>query len=196
MKFIQRLKELRKNSGFTQKQMATKIGVATVTYVKYERGENEPNIETLESLATIFNVSIDYLLGHTEEISSINYNFYKTFSLIETSIDVICEEFPEYRNEVIKLVTDFLNHCTMISFKDKFDLLYIKNSVATQLDDLYFKTSNLKESDISNILVQANSIRKNLDDYLTIIIADIIQNKNSVESRNNKKPYFLENLKD
>ena len=54
MNFSERIKELREHNNFTQKQMALKLGVATITYVKYEHGENEPNYNTLLKFYLMF----------------------------------------------------------------------------------------------------------------------------------------------
>ena len=66
--FMERLKELRKQKGLFQKDIANKLGIDRTTYVKYETGASEPDIKTLLSIADIFDVSVDYLLGKTERI--------------------------------------------------------------------------------------------------------------------------------
>ena len=64
----ERIKYLREKNGFTQKDIATKLGVEPAAISKYELDMREPNIEALIKLATIFNVSIDYLLGRTPDV--------------------------------------------------------------------------------------------------------------------------------
>ena len=61
------LKQLRQNKGVLQKDVANYLGVDRTTYVKYERGDSEPNHDILLKLADYFNVSIDYLLGRKEK---------------------------------------------------------------------------------------------------------------------------------
>lgn len=65
MNFPNILKTLRKNKGLTQKELAKIINITDSTVSKYERGDLEPNNETLLELANFFNVSIDYMLGRT-----------------------------------------------------------------------------------------------------------------------------------
>ena len=55
-------------NGFTQKDIATRLGVEPAAISKYELDMREPNIEAIKKLATIFNVSIDYLLGRTSDV--------------------------------------------------------------------------------------------------------------------------------
>lgn len=62
-----RLKNLRGKTNLTQNSIAERIGMAQSTYSLYELDQREPSFEVLKSLADVFNVSIDYLLGRTEE---------------------------------------------------------------------------------------------------------------------------------
>ncbi|MCL1903375.1 MAG: helix-turn-helix domain-containing protein [Oscillospiraceae bacterium] len=57
------LKELRKTNKMTQQQLADKLHISQRAYSHYEKGEAEPNLETLLRLAEIFKVSTDYLIG-------------------------------------------------------------------------------------------------------------------------------------
>lgn len=67
MEFKTRLKELRKKSPLTQKEISEKLGISVSAYQYYEVGKNEPNIEKLKILADTFNVTLDYLTGRTDE---------------------------------------------------------------------------------------------------------------------------------
>ncbi|MCP3741430.1 helix-turn-helix domain-containing protein [Rossellomorea sp. BNER] len=60
-----RLKKLRGKT--TQEEIAGKLGISRARYSHYENGRSEPDTETLNKLADIFNVSIDYLLGRTND---------------------------------------------------------------------------------------------------------------------------------
>ncbi len=62
-----RLRELRKETKETQVQLAAAIGVVEQYYQKLEYGENLPGIENAWKLADHFDVSIDYLVGRTDE---------------------------------------------------------------------------------------------------------------------------------
>lgn len=61
--FGNRLKELRIQSGMTQKQLAEKIGITKSVISFYELRERTPSPEILVKLAAEFKVSSDYLLG-------------------------------------------------------------------------------------------------------------------------------------
>lgn len=66
MKFSKRLKELRVSNGYTQENLAKKIGVTPGAIGLYEQDRREPKIEILISLSNIFGVTVDYLLGLEE----------------------------------------------------------------------------------------------------------------------------------
>ncbi len=63
----ERLRELRKEECETQVQVASDIGILEQQYQKYERGAGLPNLENAWKLADHFGVSIDYLVGRSEE---------------------------------------------------------------------------------------------------------------------------------
>lgn len=59
----EKLRKLREQKGQIQREVAEKIGVSQVVYNRYEKGERNPDFETLKKLADYFSVSTDYLLG-------------------------------------------------------------------------------------------------------------------------------------
>jgi len=61
-----RLKELRKKKGISQLRLATDLNTTQNTISRYETGEREPGIAELIKMADYFNVSVDYLIGRTE----------------------------------------------------------------------------------------------------------------------------------
>ena len=62
-KFCQNLKEVRKQCGLTQKQVAFALNVVESCYANWEQGRTEPNIDMLRRLGAIFNISIDELIN-------------------------------------------------------------------------------------------------------------------------------------
>jgi len=59
----ERLCDLRKDKGLTQKEFAEILNINYRTYGGYEREENEASDEIKMKIAKYFNVSVDYLLG-------------------------------------------------------------------------------------------------------------------------------------
>ena len=61
---MEQLKVLRKKAAMTQAEIATRIGVDRSTYAKYENGQSEPNFEMTQKLASLFGVTVDFLIGN------------------------------------------------------------------------------------------------------------------------------------
>ena len=59
------LKKVRQDKKLTQKEVADALGISQPSYQQWENGKRSPSGETLEKLATYFNVSVDYLLGRS-----------------------------------------------------------------------------------------------------------------------------------
>lgn len=66
MKFNERLREIRKDCGFTQKDVYTRLQVSPNCYASWEQGRTQPDIENIKKLCKIFEVSADYLLSLDE----------------------------------------------------------------------------------------------------------------------------------
>lgn len=66
MSFQDRLIDLRKSKKLTQKEIAETIGISVLGYQRYEYGTREPAFHVLIALADYFNVSLDYLVGRSD----------------------------------------------------------------------------------------------------------------------------------
>ena len=64
--FGKHLKEIRISFNYTQKQVASNIGITERNYQRYEANDQRPSFDILISLADFYNVSIDYLVGRTD----------------------------------------------------------------------------------------------------------------------------------
>ena len=74
--FGEKLKELRKEKGLTQKELAQFLDSAQSAIVYWEKNQQEPNISTLKKIAIFFDVTTDYLLGLEDETGAKIYNNY------------------------------------------------------------------------------------------------------------------------
>lgn len=63
MTIAEALKRFRGRFGYTQSEIAERIGTIQQHYYKYESGRNIPSAEIIVKIAVAFNVSADYLLG-------------------------------------------------------------------------------------------------------------------------------------
>jgi transcriptional regulator with XRE-family HTH domain len=65
--FTSRLKDLRSEKKLTQKELAENLNLTHSTISKYERGDLEPSNDVLLSISDFFDVSVDFLLGKTND---------------------------------------------------------------------------------------------------------------------------------
>lgn len=68
--FGSRLRDLRNEKKLTQDDLGKMLNVSGKTIGAWERDSRQPNIEAINKIASIFNVSTDYLLGNPEKISN------------------------------------------------------------------------------------------------------------------------------
>ena len=66
MTIAESLKRFRKEFGVTQQQVADSVGVLKPAYQRYELGKTVPLTTFLIKLADAFNVSLDYLVGRSD----------------------------------------------------------------------------------------------------------------------------------
>ena len=59
----ERLKELRRARGLTQRDMARRFGISDVSYGDWERGRTEPSIDNIMRLCELFGCTSDSLIG-------------------------------------------------------------------------------------------------------------------------------------
>ncbi|GIP29617.1 hypothetical protein J23TS9_47470 [Paenibacillus sp. J23TS9] len=62
-----RIAELRDQRGWTQEELAQSIGITRAALSHYEKNRRKPDFEILTKLADKFEVTIDYLIGRTNQ---------------------------------------------------------------------------------------------------------------------------------
>jgi transcriptional regulator with XRE-family HTH domain len=69
MSFGKKVQELRKEAGLNQEELGKKVGTSGAIIGRYERNEITPSVEMAQKIATVFDVSLDYLLDSSGELS-------------------------------------------------------------------------------------------------------------------------------
>lgn len=91
MKFNEKIALLRKQKGMTQEALAFKLGISRQSVSKWETGECEPDLSKLKEIASMFDVSIDYLLNDNYEdevdkgAKTDSYNVYNNYHIEKNS---------------------------------------------------------------------------------------------------------------
>ena len=69
MNFIEKLRSVRKAKGMSQSQIALMLQISRQAYNNYERGIRQPDYDTLVKIADILQISLDYLLGKSDNFN-------------------------------------------------------------------------------------------------------------------------------
>lgn len=66
MSISEKLKELRKEKGYTQKEISKKLEISERQYINLEKEKSIPSLETIIKIADIYKISIDYITERTK----------------------------------------------------------------------------------------------------------------------------------
>lgn len=108
-----RLREIRKNQGFTQQTVADFLGVDRTTYTYYELGAICPNVGTFRKLSELYNLSAAFLIcetdipeiKHKEDLADVaeEYSFVKSLTRKEIELIAFFRALDEKKqNQLIK----------------------------------------------------------------------------------------------
>ena len=98
-----RLQELRKKKGYSQEELAAKLGVSRQAVSKWERSESSPDTDNLICLAQLYEVSLDELLKTDKPIEEIAKENAEKLAT-EPVEDKVEDKKDEYRRNVIRAV--------------------------------------------------------------------------------------------
>lgn len=72
--FSKRLKELRSGMELSQAKLSKILSIPRQTYDNWEQGHSQPNFDRLIQLSLFFDVSVDYLIGNSNDMYGHNTN--------------------------------------------------------------------------------------------------------------------------
>lgn len=109
----QRLRELRKEKRWTLEEVANKIGISRSAYAGYEQETRKPTITTLIALSNLHNISVDYILGLTndrniKEVENNVHEYLKKDNLTWDGVPLTDEELKPIRDLLEIIVRDRL----------------------------------------------------------------------------------------
>lgn len=95
----ERIKELRKVFGLTQRQLSAETQIAFQSIVNYENGRREPNSKAMAALEQYFNVTGAYLRGETDEPDEPVWETPAMKSMLNNMDEFLLQEFlPHIKN--------------------------------------------------------------------------------------------------
>lgn len=120
-----RLKQLRKSSGKTQRDLAKSLYVTASSIGMYERDERTPSPDVLKKYADIFDVSLDYILGNSRNVKKgEDYATINVYGSIPAGIPIeAIEDISDTEDISFK---DFDKSKTYIGLKVEGDSMYPK----------------------------------------------------------------------
>jgi len=104
MEFSERLKTLRKQVQLTQVDVAEKLGISQPAYASWERGIKKPTQENLVKIAQILNVSVDYLVGNSDNTEDQLDNIELLFRM--NSKGLTDEEKKIFKKELVEFMEE------------------------------------------------------------------------------------------
>lgn len=113
--------------GLSQEQLAKQVLVTQTAVSQWEKGRTFPDIQTQKKLATLFNVTIDYLLGETDEPGLYYANNIQGSNLVQGSGSVTVNE----ANSVSKEESELLRIYRELDVRNRAKLL----NAAFELED-------------------------------------------------------------
>ena len=159
-KRCERLKDLRKQRGYTQEHIAQQLDVNTKTYRSWEIGEYKNGIQKyptidcdkLKSLSHLYNVSIDYLLGISDCTSVENEEIHKQIGLSDNAIQTLkILNKTQYSTLLNYLMDDYITFAYFLSNIE----LYFDNTFDTPVHydetiQAYVESKDIGDSPIIN----------------------------------------------
>jgi len=94
---LNRLAELRRNHNWSLQDVADHLGIAKSTYAGYESGYRRPPLEALKAMADLFQTSVDYLIGRTDDVNQkVELTDLKETTLFMDGIELSNEEIVQF----------------------------------------------------------------------------------------------------
>ncbi len=152
MLFNEKLKMLRKESGFTQEELAEKLNVSRQAITKWESGEGTPDIENLKLISNLFNTTIDNLIKEEKNVNIENLNKFKFSEELEINhtkhFDINLGNFEEVnilpnseetvRIELLSSKYENLDELFKVKFDDLYNKLDIDVKNNKKIDNIIF----------------------------------------------------------
>ncbi|WP_099329393.1 helix-turn-helix domain-containing protein [Clostridium paraputrificum] len=152
IKIGDKIKEIRKLRGLTQRDVAKKLNIPYSTYSNYENNNREPNKEILIKIAEILNVDIFELMGLSEDIDSIQSDLKYVLETMQKLDKSKKGDFTELNNETIKQYFSSVIIDILLTSSESKSLNYnfddFKENEINELCSFVFSSYQLKVNEI------------------------------------------------
>lgn len=104
---MNRLKELRKEKGLTQVELANIVNVSKITVLRWENEERQIKPDKAQQLADYFGVSVGYLLGFSNDIEKHPFEWDEISEISKPYLVKELEKRRQERREELRVLRDF-----------------------------------------------------------------------------------------
>ncbi len=101
---LEHLSDLRKERKWSLQETADQLGIAKSTYAGYETGYREPSLQSLLQMADLFETTVDYILGRTEEKPYPHTQEITKYMHGATDLEITIDGEPLTTDEMIEFV--------------------------------------------------------------------------------------------
>ena len=135
------LKQLRKERGLTQEQLAKEFGLSRQTIFQYENNIRKPDFEALSKLEKFFKIRASFLLGNSDHQTLTEERFYNDALRIDESLQ---DKPEEIKKSAMLIYNSFKEFIDKIIDNDKSDTSIKENRLAQlrslidELNTIYF----------------------------------------------------------
>ena len=105
---LNRLKTLRNSLNITQKELASFLGINQNTYSYWENGKVKIDSDSLSKLSNYFGVSVDYILGISDEKKEDSVKTPSSENKVSPSLQTLYKVASELSEEQIQDVLDYI----------------------------------------------------------------------------------------
>ena len=145
--FPKRLREVREETGLSQADFASKIGISRASLSYYENGTRTPDIYLLRSIHEATGVSVYYLLGITDTKNDNFFQLQKDTGLSERALSTLCSFTDLSKNGNYLTRNIMLGINQMIENDTGLDIIYaIHDYLRADFSNIYTKTSYNSEN--------------------------------------------------
>lgn len=137
-----KLKELRKNAGFTQLQMAQRINVARTTYAEYEQGKIQPPIDKIQRICRTFGISTSELV-QIENNTGVDIGNLQLKTKMSDADKILRIEALQHKEKLHQTFADMFFTLQELDFEEKRMIMpivtYLRNKYALDIRDMDIK---------------------------------------------------------
>ena len=194
MSFSVNLRTLRKKMGLKQQELATRLHVSQQAIAQWENGKAEPNISTLQDIASVLNCSVNDLLDIDENDDVFDSSYRDTIrgghSSVMSNFEKMCEELNETSLDRIHTILYSLRRIQNNTVLSESDKQHLFACIAELIGRTELYTDRLRTAEIFNEYINHSEQNKLYLNGEIGVLTDITQTV-MPQSKPRKEPKII-----